>query len=106
MLPFLSYCTIVLEPPAPVESAPLPYSTKTVPFAAVMESGAFAPTGAPDAKVFIPLITTISILHGCSLRRGKEHLTDDTHVTICRANFFASMRNLLRVANRSCCSSV
>jgi hypothetical protein len=31
----------------------------------VMESGAFAPTDAPDANVFIPLITTISILHEC-----------------------------------------
>ncbi len=27
-MPALSYWTIVLEPPAPVESAPLPYSTK------------------------------------------------------------------------------
>jgi len=32
MLPALSYWTIVLEPPAPVESAPLPYSTKYEPF--------------------------------------------------------------------------
>ena len=39
MLPCLSYWMIVLEPPAPVESAPLPYSTKNVPFAVVMKSG-------------------------------------------------------------------
>ena len=35
---------IVLEPPAPVESAPFPYSTKNEPFAFVTESGEFDPS--------------------------------------------------------------
>jgi hypothetical protein len=55
---------IVLEPPAPVESALLPYSTKNVPFAVVMESGALSPFGA-TAKVFtLPTEAIFSILLG------------------------------------------
>ena len=38
-MPALSYWMIVLEPPAPVESAPLPYSTNVEPFAVVTEFG-------------------------------------------------------------------
>src|SRR4030088_28593 len=71
---------MVLEPPAPVESAPLPYSTKNMPCSVVMESGALAPFGA-EAKVFVPLTETILILLGCWLRRGKRHPTDDACVT-------------------------
>jgi hypothetical protein len=53
---------MVLEPPLPVESAPLPYSTKNEPFAVVMESGALSPFGAV-AKVLTLPIKAILIIH-------------------------------------------
>src|ERR1700733_1226291 len=44
------YWTIVLLPPAPVESALSPYSTQTEPPPIVTESGCVPPTGPPVAK--------------------------------------------------------
>jgi hypothetical protein len=48
--PLVLYCTIVLLPEAPVESAPLPYSTHTDPGLSLIESGALPPTGPPVAN--------------------------------------------------------
>jgi hypothetical protein len=61
MFPALSYWMIVLGPSAPLESAPLPYSTKNEPVSVVMESGALSPFDAV-AKVFTVPTKAISIL--------------------------------------------
>src|ERR1700733_9466212 len=51
------YCTMVLLPPARVESALLPYSPQTEPLPIVIESGAVPLTAAPLAKTETPVTT-------------------------------------------------
>jgi hypothetical protein len=63
---------MVLEPPAPVESALLPYSTRKVPFAVVMESGALSPAGAVAKVLTLP---TEAIL---ILRERLQRCASDT----------------------------
>ena len=48
--PLALYRTIVLDPPAPVELAVLPYSTHTDPSPMATELGPAPPTAAPVAK--------------------------------------------------------
>src|SRR5579863_9361051 len=50
MAPAELYCTMVLFPEAPVESAPLPYSTQMEWSPLVIESGWVPPTATPVAK--------------------------------------------------------
>jgi len=68
MVPLAPYCTMVLSPAPPVETAPLPYSTHTDPSPVVIESGCEALTAPPVANT-----DTLTAGAACAVPRIALH---------------------------------